>query len=112
MISIFDACLILGVHRQSTDAEIKERYRLLCMKYHPDRDGGVRERFDEIQEAYARLKGVARLRHFKEMEFLGEKCEACDGFGTTRQQKGFHIVATHACPICHGSGYVPHGVHA
>lgn len=48
---------ILGVPRDSTADAIKDAYRALAMKYHPDRnkDAGAEERFKEISEAYAVL---------------------------------------------------------
>ena len=42
---------ILGVSKNATQAEIKQAYRRLALKYHPDR-GGDSERFKKINEAY------------------------------------------------------------
>ena len=49
---------ILGVGRDASQAEIKAAYRKLAKKYHPDSSSGAeedKERFQEIQEAYAVL---------------------------------------------------------
>jgi molecular chaperone DnaJ len=49
---------ILGVSKNSDDAEIKRAYRSLAMKYHPDRnqdDTAAMEKMKEINEAYAVL---------------------------------------------------------
>ncbi len=46
---------ILGVSRDATDKEIKQAYRRLARKYHPDMnpdDKQAEERFKEINEAY------------------------------------------------------------
>jgi len=48
---------ILGVARNATKDALKDAYRSLAMKFHPDRnkDAGAEERFKEISEAYAVL---------------------------------------------------------
>lgn len=45
---------ILGIKRGSTTEEIKQAYRSLAMKHHPDR-GGDEKRFKEISNAYENL---------------------------------------------------------
>lgn len=49
---------ILGISRDATQAQIKAAYRKLAKQYHPDSnpdDQKIKERFQEIQEAYAVL---------------------------------------------------------
>lgn len=48
----------LGVSRTATDAEIKQAYRKLARKYHPDvsKEPEAEERFKSVQEAYEVLK--------------------------------------------------------
>ncbi|HPI91569.1 MAG TPA: DnaJ domain-containing protein [Deltaproteobacteria bacterium] len=49
---------VLGVARDATSQEIKKSYRMLAMKYHPDRnqeDPASAENFKEITEAYGVL---------------------------------------------------------
>jgi molecular chaperone DnaJ len=49
----------LGVEKSATDDAIKQAYRKLAMKYHPDRNGGSKEaeeQFKAITEAYDVLR--------------------------------------------------------
>ena len=49
---------ILGVSRDATKEEIRQAYRRLALKYHPDRNPGDRtaeEKFKEVAQAYAVL---------------------------------------------------------
>lgn len=48
---------ILGVKKGASKDELKDAYRTLAMKYHPDRnkDPGAEEKFKELSEAYAVL---------------------------------------------------------
>ena len=49
---------VLGVDRQVSEADLKQAYRRLAMKHHPDRnkdDSNSDEKFREIQEAYGVL---------------------------------------------------------
>jgi molecular chaperone DnaJ len=50
---------ILGVPRTASDDDIKQAYRKLAMKYHPDRNGGSKEaeeQFKLVTESYDVLK--------------------------------------------------------
>ena len=47
---------ILNVSRNAPQEDIKKAYRILSRKYHPDNAGEqTRERFEQVQEAYATL---------------------------------------------------------
>jgi len=48
---------ILGVARDASKDKLKDAYRTLALKYHPDRnkEAGAEEKFKEISEAYAAL---------------------------------------------------------
>ncbi len=49
-----DPFKILGVSRSASEDEIKQAYRKLAKKYHPDvnKDPGAEEKFKQIQNAY------------------------------------------------------------
>ena len=46
---------ILGLDEDVTDQEIKQRYRYLIKKHHPDR-GGDPKRFKKIKKAYDKIR--------------------------------------------------------
>lgn len=57
----------LGVPRTASDDDIKQAYRKLATKYHPDRNGGSKEaeeRFKEITEAYDILRDPQKRAAF------------------------------------------------
>ena len=68
---------ILGVNNNSTPKEIKQAYRKLSLKYHPDRnqefENGVK--FKEISEAYQLLKSN-RKKAFKKQERTAEQANS------------------------------------
>ena len=68
---------ILGVNKTDTKEEIKQAYKKLAKKYHPDlnKDEGSTEKFKEINEAAAVLAD-------------DEKRTRYDQFGTTAEQFG------------------------
>lgn len=43
---------VLGVSINCTEEQLKEAYRLLVNKFHPDKAGGDKERFLRVQNAY------------------------------------------------------------
>jgi len=57
----------LGVPRTASDDDIKQAYRKLATKFHPDRNGGSKEaeeRFKEITEAYDVLRDPQKRAAF------------------------------------------------
>jgi len=58
---------ILGVSRDADESEIKQAYRRLALKYHPDKNPGDRRAVDkmkEINEAYAVLSDAQKRRKY------------------------------------------------
>ena len=58
-----DAYNILGISRNATDAEVKQAYRNMAKKYHPDKvitddeaiKKGAEEKFKKVQQAYEQI---------------------------------------------------------
>jgi curved DNA-binding protein len=53
---------VMGVARDATDAQIKQAYRRLARKYHPDvsKEKDAEARFKELGEAYEVLKSAEK----------------------------------------------------
>ncbi|HJW04751.1 MAG TPA: DnaJ C-terminal domain-containing protein [Azospira sp.] len=64
---------ILGVARDAGQKEIKDAFRDLAMKYHPDRnkEPGAEARFKEIAEAYAVLSDPKKRAGYDNQGFAG-----------------------------------------
>lgn len=67
---------ILGVSKDATREEIKNAYRRLAHKYHPDKKDGDEMKFKEINEAYQILSDDQKRQQY-------------DQFGTVFGQSGF-----------------------
>ncbi|KAJ5069059.1 DNAj-like-2 isoform a-related [Anaeramoeba ignava] len=61
---------ILGVLPNASDDEIKKAYRILALKYHPDRNPDGAEKFTQITEAYNILSDPTKK---KEYDTYGKK---------------------------------------
>ncbi|MCX8197047.1 MAG: molecular chaperone DnaJ [Candidatus Micrarchaeota archaeon] len=64
---------ILGVPRNATLQQIKDAYRNLALKYHPDRnkEPGAEEKFKEISEAYAVLSDPEKRAAYDQFGHAG-----------------------------------------
>jgi curved DNA-binding protein CbpA len=59
MASRADPYVVLGVRADASDQEVRSAYRRLVQLHHPDHNHGSTEserRFEEVQEAYARVR--------------------------------------------------------
>jgi DnaJ-class molecular chaperone len=52
---------VLGLPSACTLADVRERYRILCLKYHPDKNPGSEGLFQAVTEAYNKIRANPRL---------------------------------------------------
>lgn len=64
---------VLDVPKTATKEEIKDSYRKLALKYHPDRNktSEAEEKFKEISEAYAVLSDEEKRRQYDQLGHAG-----------------------------------------
>ena len=75
---------VLGVSKNATEDEIKQAFRKLALKYHPDKNKGnkeAEEKFKEIAQAYEILSDPQKRKQYDNYGFAG-----VEGFG---EQGGF-----------------------
>jgi DnaJ-class molecular chaperone len=78
---------ILGITTDSTEEEIRKRYRKLAMQYHPDRNPDnpeAEEKFKEIAEAYGVLTDPVKRRQYDTAKKMG------GSYSSNGQQGGFN----------------------
>ncbi|MFH0847636.1 MAG: J domain-containing protein [Chloroflexota bacterium] len=79
---------LLGVGRNASDKEIKQAYRRLARKYHPDVNPGNKSaeaKFKEINEAYEVLSNPESRKKYDE---FGDQWRYADQFRTAQSQGG------------------------
>ncbi|MDE2366674.1 MAG: DnaJ domain-containing protein, partial [Betaproteobacteria bacterium] len=64
---------VLGITKDADQKAIKDAFRNLALKYHPDRnkEPGAEERFREIAEAYAVLSDPKKRSEYDARGFAG-----------------------------------------
>ncbi len=85
-----DYYLILGVSKEASLHEIKQAYRRIAKKYHPDISGtsSSSDKFLEIQEAYETLMDEAKRRRYNREMASRTRTEGTSGFGEEARQTG------------------------
>ena len=64
---------VLGVTKTSSDYEVKQQYRKLALKFHPDRNqySDAEEHFKEISEAYAVISNPEKKQAYDQYGHAG-----------------------------------------
>ena len=70
----------LGVDRNATPDTIKRAYRQKASLYHPDKEGGSKTKFQEVEEAYRTLSDPGKRQQYDNPSSFGPQ-----GFGGFRQ---------------------------
>src|SRR5438876_1073094 len=79
---------VLGLKRGASQKEIKQAYRKLARKHHPDvnpGDKGAEERFKEINSAYEVLSDAEKRNKY---DRYGERWEMAEAFEKARAKQG------------------------
>jgi len=74
---------VLGVEKAASESELKNAFRRLARKYHPDRstEDDAEDRFKEIQEAYAVLSDQKKRAQYDRFGHDGGQGNPFGGFG-------------------------------
>ena len=88
---------ILNIHKTATQEEIKHAYRRKAKETHPDREGGNKEAFQKVKQAYDTLSDEEKRKFY-------------DDFGVVSQQKtsreeALSLVSTIFTELC-GIGHI------
>ena len=85
--AFIDYYKILGIDKNSTEAEVKKAYRKLARKYHPDlnpNDKEAEQKFKEVNEANEVL---SHPENRKKYDQYGENWQHSEEFEKQRQQQ-------------------------
>lgn len=98
---------VLGVHRTSTQQEIREAYLSIVRKVHPDMKKGNHDKCAAANDSYAVLTDKKRTNEVvRHMMLHYTLCQTCRGTGAKFSGKLSNRKA-YACKPCGGSGMIP-----
>lgn len=96
---------VLSLPPAADATEIRDAYRELALKHHPDK-GGDHELFCRITEAWGVLGDAERRsRYDAELRLTRTTCSVCGGDGRVWKQVGFTTRKPSPCPKCKGIGF-------
>ena len=74
---------VLGVEKSASERDLKNAFRSLARKYHPDRSSeeNAEDKFKEIQEAYAVLSDAEKRAQYDRFGHNGPSGSPFGGFG-------------------------------
>ena len=81
----------LGVDRNASPDAIKKAYRQKASLYHPDKEGGSKIKFQEVEEAYRTLGDPSKRQQYDNPGSFGPGSSGFGGFG--RHETPFDIDA-------------------
>src|SRR6187551_2043448 len=79
-----DFYAVLGVGKDTSDADLKKTYRKLARQYHPDSNPGdakAEARFKEISEAYSVLSDAQMRQEYDQIRAMGSGARFTPGAG-------------------------------
>jgi molecular chaperone DnaJ len=85
---------LLGVNRKAAVKEIRQAYRKLARKYHPDLNPGdksAEEKFKQIQEAYDILSDSKKRQIYDQFGFYSDSAAAGGAAGAGAGPGGVHV---------------------
>lgn len=108
---MFNPWKILGVHRKSEDADIRDAFIVMAKRHHPDvndkRKKPDPEMFGLANQAYKILKdNKSRNEFIERIKVTTRPCAVCLGTGVKSKSKGFHQKSYTGCLACDGSGFM------
>ena len=77
---------ILGVDRNASPDAIKRAYRQKASLYHPDKEGGSKVKFQEVEEAYRILSDPGKRQQYDNPSPFGPGGPGFAGFGRHAQE--------------------------
>lgn len=101
----------LGVHRQSSDEDIRLAFINIAKLHHPDASQWSKRYSMDVWQAantaYAILKdGKKRSAFIKEMMIVCAPCAPCKAAGVLRKGSGLVRVTLTPCANCQGAGAI------